>query len=172
MSDFSKLNGIDTSKLDLTYSVDLCQTVAREMEDNQRSALRAVEASRREQKRAEQERNANLRRIADNSEDTVNSLREMNELLKGNNELLRRENENLSQKLSDMNLILINLFSVEVENGREQNELMKQAVELATQIELSIVNNGKFDWKEILANTTANALFMALQVLLHSKGLL
>lgn len=172
MSDFSKLSGLDISQLDLSYSANLCQTVAREIEENQKKALRAVEVARRERERVEQERDANLKRMADNSDETVNSLKEMNELLKNSNELLKRENENLIQKLSDMNLILINLFSVEVENGKEQNALMKQAVELATQIEMATLNNGKFDWKEMLANTTASTLFMALQVLLHSKGLL
>lgn len=49
---------------------------------------------------------------------------------------------------------------------------MRQAVELAIQIDMSIAENGKFDWKGILANTTTTGLFMGLQVYPHSKGLL
>ena len=125
-----------------------------------------------ERERNEQEKRDSLKRIADNSEDTVNALKETNELLRQNNELLKRENESLSQRLEQVNKILENLFELEEENGEEQKELIQQALALAIQIDMSISENGKFDWKSAFANTTTTGLFMGLQVYLHSKGLL
>lgn len=172
MSDLSKINGIDFPKMNLSPTINMCQSIQRDMEESQRNAMRAIESTRRERERNEQEKRENLKRIADNSEDTVNALKETNELLKQNNELLQRENENLSKKLDEVSKILGNLFELEEENGDEQKELMRQAVALAVQIDMSIADNGKFDWKDALANTTTTGLFMALQVYLHTKGLL
>lgn len=61
---------------------------------------------------------------------------------------------------------------MENENGADQKELLRQAVALAVQIDMSITENGKFDWKNAFANTTTTGLFMGLQVYLHNKGLL
>ncbi len=71
-----------------------------------------------------------------------------------------------------MSQLLGNLFDLESEQGEEQREQMRQALALAVQIDMSITENGKFDWKDALANTTTTGLFMALQVYLHNKGLL
>lgn len=172
MSDLSKISGIDIPQLNLTPTINMCQSISREIEENQRNAMRAIEATQREKERNEREKRENLKRIADNSEDTVKALKETNELLRQNNELLKRENENLSQRLAEMNKILGNLFELEEENGDDQKELLRQAVALAVQIDMSITENGKFDWKGALANTTTTGLFMGLQVYLHNKGLL
>jgi len=171
MSDLSKLNGLNIPQLDLTSSINMCQATFRELEDSQRNTMRAIEATQRERERNEKEKRENLKRIADNSEDTVNALKETNELLRQNNELLKRENENLSHQLSDIQLILLNLFSVEVDNGKDQAELMKQAIDLASKIDMSITATGKFDWKGVAADTTITGAFMALQVYLRSKGI-
>ena len=48
----------------------------------------------------------------------------------------------------------------------------REAEALAIQIDMSITENGKFDWKNALTNTTTTGLFMGLQVYLHNKGLL
>lgn len=172
MSDFSKLNMMDMPQLNLTPTINECQSIQAEMEANLRNASNAIAATQRERERNEREQRENIRRIADNSEDTVNALKETNELLKQNNELLKRENENLSLRLDEINKILTDLFGVEKENGDDQKELLRQAVALAVQIDMSIIENGKFDWKDALANTTTTGLFMGLQVYLHSKGLL
>ena len=172
MSDFSKLNMVDMPQLNLTPTLNACQSIQAEMEANLRNASNALAATQRERERNEREQRENIRRIADNSEDTVNALKETNELLRQNNELLKRENESLSGKLDEINKILGNLFDLEEENGEEQKELLQQALALAVQIDMSITQNGKFDWKGTLANTTTTGLFMGLQVYLHSKGLL
>lgn len=171
MGDFSKLNMMDMPQLNLTPTINACQSIQAEMEANLRNASNALAASQRERERNEQEKRDSLRRIADNSEDTVNTLKKTNALLEENNELLKRENENLSQRLNDIQLILLNLFSVEVDNGKDQQELMKQAIELASKIDMSIAATGKFDWKGVAADTTITGLFMALQVYLRSKGI-
>lgn len=88
------------------------------------------------------------------------------------NEREKRENESLSQKLDEVNRVLGNLFELEAENGNDQKELLRQAVTLAIQIDMSITENVKFDWKGALVNTTTTGLFMALQVHLYNKGLL
>lgn len=172
MSDFSKLNMVDMPQLNLTPTINACQSIQAEMEANLRNASNALAATQRERERNEREQRENIRRIADNSEDTVNALKETNELLRQNNELLKHENENLSLRLDEINKILADLFEVEKENGEDQKELLRQAVALAVQIDMSIAENGKFDWKGTLANTTTTGLFMGLQVYLHSKGLL
>lgn len=172
MSDLSKISGIDIPQLNLTPTINMCQSISREIEENQRNAMRAIEATQREKERNEREKRENLKCIADNSEDTVKALKETNELLRQNNELVKRENENLSQRLTEMNKILGNLFELEEENGDDQKELLRQAVALAVQIDMSITENGKFDWKGALVNTTTTGLFMGLQVYLHNKGLL
>ena len=172
MEDFSRFKNLRlTVPEDIFPKMDY-EFINKQIEESQKESLKAIHEAVEERERKEQEKRENLKRIADNSEDTVNALKETNLLLKKYNESLQRENENLSHRLNDIQLILLNLFSVEVDNGKEQNELMKQAIELANEIEISIATSDKFDWKGKLADTTATALFMALQVLLHSKGLM
>ncbi len=91
----SDINGLNLSQLNLTPNLDMIQSVSRQIEENQRNTFRAVEAARLERERNEQEKRDSLRRIAENSEDTVNSLKETNELLRENNTLLKHENEML-----------------------------------------------------------------------------
>lgn len=172
MEDFSRFKNLRlTVPEDIFPKIDY-GLISKQIEESQKESLKAIHEAVEERERKEQEKRESLKRIADNSEDTVNALKETNLLLQKNNEILQRENENLSHRLNDIQLILLNLFSVEVDNGKEQDELMKQAIELATKIEISIATSGKFDWKGTLTDTTATALFMALQVLLHSKGLM
>jgi len=172
MADLLQFNNLQLVTVDdIMPKIDYA-SIYRQMEETHRESFKAMEEVVEERERNEQEKRENLKRIADNSEDTVNALKKTNELLKQNNELLKRENENLSNKLDDVSKILGKLFGLEEENGEEQKELMRQAVALAVQIDMSIADNGKFDWKEVLANTTASGLFMALQVYLHNKGLL
>ena len=98
----------------------------------------------------------------------MNSLRETNELLRENNELLKSENQRLKESIEVIN----NLFALEKDNSEEQIELLRQATAIAVQIDMSINENGKFNWKELLANTSSATVFTAIQVFLHSKGLL
>lgn len=172
MADFSQFKKVRPVSVDeiipkLDYSY-----ISKQFEESQKESFKAMQDAVEERERNEQEKRESLRRIADNSQDTVNALKETNELLKQNNELLKRENESLSQRLDEMSKILGGLFELEEENSDEQKELLRQAVALAIQIDMSITENGKFDWKNALTNTTTTGLFMGLQVYLHNKGLL
>lgn len=142
--------------------------VNQHMKKTQEETLAAIDAAREEREQNEKEKRDALKRIADNSEDTVNSLKETNELLRENNELLKSEN----QRLKDYLELINNLFAMEKENSEEQIELLRQATAIAVQIDMSINENGKFNWKELLANTSSATVFTAIQVFLHSKGLL
>lgn len=76
MSDLSKLNGMDMPKFDLKSTIDICQSIQSDVEENRRNTLRTIEATQRERRQNEKEKRDNLKRIADNSEDTVNALKE------------------------------------------------------------------------------------------------
>lgn len=168
------MDNFDMSKFNMSLqtSYDMAQDISWEFEENQRNAIRALEMTRQEQERKEQEKRDNLKRIADNSDDTVSSLKEINDLLRQNNELLQKENDILNEKLLGIHQVLKNLFELEKENGENQEELMKQALSLAVQIDMSIADNGKFDWKGALSNISTSGLFMGLQVYLHQHGLI
>lgn len=168
-SQFKNLRPVSVD--DIVPKIDYSH-IRRQIEESQRESFKVMQEAAEEREYNEREKRESLKRIADNSEDTVNALKETNELLKQNNELLKRENESLSQKLDEVNGILENLFELDAENGDDQKELLRQAVTLAVQIDMSIAENGKFDWKSALTNTTTTGLFMALQVYLHNKGLL
>lgn len=172
MADFSQFKNVRLTTIDdIIPKIDYAY-INKQMEESHRESFKAIQETVEERERNEQEKRESLKRIANNSEDTVNALKETNELLKQNNELLKRENEWLSQKLDNMGSILGDLFEFEEGKADEQTELMRQAVALAIQIDMSITENGKFDWKGTLANTTTTGLFMGLQVYIHNKGLL
>lgn len=172
MADFSQFKNVRLTTIDdIIPKIDYAY-INKQMEESHRESFKAIQETVEERERNEQEKRESLKRIANNSEDTVNALKETNELLKQNNELLKRENEWLSQKLDKVGSILGDLFEFEEGKVDEQTELMRQAVALAVQIDMSIAENGKFDWKGTLANTTTTGLFMGLQVYLHNKGLL
>jgi uncharacterized protein YoxC len=142
------------------------------LQESQMKTIESLNKNVEERERNEKEKRESLKRIADNSEDTVKSLKEINELLRQNNRLLEKENERLSESLIGMESTLKNLFEYEKDSGEEQNELLRQATALAVQIDMSINENGKFDWKSLFANTNSTGIFMAIQVYLHSKGLI
>lgn len=172
MADFSQFKNVRLTTIDdIIPKIDYAY-INKQMEESHMESFKAMQETVEERERNEQEKRESLKRIANNSEDTVNALKETNELLKQNNELLKRENEWLSQKLDKVGSILGDLFEFEEGKVDEQTELMRQAVALAVQIDMSITENGKFDWKGTLANTTTTGLFMGLQVYLHNKGLL
>lgn len=168
-SQFKSLRPVSVD--DLVPKIDY-NRMREQVEESHRESFIAMQEAAEERELNEREKCENIKRIADNSEDTAHALKETNELLKQNNELLKRENESLSQKLDEVNRVLGNLFDLEAENGDDQKELLRQAVALAVQIDMSIAENGKFDWKGTLANTTTTGLFMALQMYLHNKGLI
>lgn len=172
MGDFLQFNNLRPASVEDMFPKMDYTHIYRQMEESQRESFKAMQEVVEEREANEREKRESLKRIADNSEDTVNALKETNELLKQNNELLKRENENLSQKLDGINRVLGNLFEIETENRDDQKEFYKQALALAIQIDVSITENGKFDWKDALANTTTSGLLMALQVYFHNKGLL
>lgn len=172
MADFSQFKNVRPVSVDEIIPKFDYSYINKQFEESQKESFKEMQKTVEERERNEQEKRENLRRIADNSQDTVNALKETNELLKQNNDLLKRENESLSQRLDEVSKILAGLFELEEENGDEQKELLRQAVALAIQIDMSITENGKFDWKNALTSTTTTGLFMGLQVYLHNKGLL
>ena len=113
-----------------------------------------------------------LRIIAENSEETVASLKETNAILKENNQLLREKNDMLSEKLQGITDIIESLAEFSKEASEDQEELMKQALSLAVQLNVTAEENGKFNWKETFANTSISAAMVGLQVFLHQHGLI
>ncbi len=179
MSDLKEL-GVDLSQFENLRRVSIEEVfpsfnyaqINRIVEESQRPGIEAMQEVVEERKRNEQEKRDSLRRIAENSEDTVKSLKEINELLSENNALLKRENEKLLNQLNDVKVLIGNLFDMEDIKGEEHKILMQQAIELASKIDASIIANGKFDWKTVFADTSITGMFMALQIYFHNKGLM
>lgn len=113
-----------------------------------------------------------LRIIAENSEETVASLKETNAILKENNQLLREKNDMLSEKLQSIADIIESLVEFSKEASEDQEELMKQALSLAVQLNVTVEENGKLNWKEKFANMSISAVMVGLQVFLHQHGLI
>lgn len=58
------------------------------------------------------------------------------------------------------------------EADENQEEMMRQALALAVQLNVTVEENSKFNWKELLANTSINAVFLGIQCFLHQHGIL
>lgn len=169
--DFSKMSFNPLGNIKPQLSADFSAIIRNSARQNM-EVFSAMEEAREERLAQEKEKREALIRIADNSENTVSSLKETNDLLRENNDLLRKENSYLSSTLDEMNNVLKSLFEFEKEIGNDNNDLLRQATALAVQIDMSINENGKLNWKELLANYTSSAIFMGIQVFLHNKGLL
>ena len=163
MAEFKNIAGVDLSQLSLTNNFldDFNIKIQRDMAEQNKM----IEESWRRREAKEAEQKATLNRIVENTGATVDELKESNKILKQTNDLL-------NEKLSTMSRTLDNLFDFASEDADEQKELLKEANEIARQIEISIIQNGKFDWKSMIVNTSSSGFFMGLQVYLHSKGLL
>ncbi len=154
--------------LDLSSQYNSAMGVAEKMKLNRES----IDAMARKQEEIEEEKRVNLRRIADNSEETVNSLKETNELLKKQIGLLEEKNEKLNVQLDEIIGAIKLLVEVTRDVGDTQEKNMTQANALALQLCVTAEENVKFDWKTFLANTSANGLMLGLQVFLHQHGLI
>lgn len=167
------MDKIDLPKLNIQPSASLAQNIFGDIEQRNRETMRAIEASHREKARHEAEKRADLKRIADNSEETVLSLRETNavlrdsnDVLKENNRLLKEKNEELSVKLSGLNELLEKLIQSAIENGEDAEEMMRQSLALQVEISKSLDDSNKFDWKGTLANASISAILTAIQMYL------
>jgi cysteinyl-tRNA synthetase len=170
---FTDLTGLNLRPLDdykpkMTIDYSALANSAKQTEE----LYASIEEAREEHFLQEKQKREALKQIAANSEHTVNSLKETNDLLRENNELLKKENAQLTGALNEIKQVLKCLFDVEKENGDDHTELLRQATALAVQIDMSINETGKLNWKELIANNTSNALLMGIQVFLHNKGLL
>ena len=57
MSDFTKINNVDFSALlNATPQYDMAQSITKQMEESQRNAMRAIEATKRERESKEHEK--------------------------------------------------------------------------------------------------------------------
>ena len=153
-------------------SINIAQSALAEITEQQRTAQNAIFEAARQRERNEAEKRKDLKRIADNSEETVTSLKETNAILKENNQLLREKNDSLTEKLQAINDVIERLVSISKEMGEDQEELMKQALSLAVQLNVTEEENGKFNWKETFANASISTGMIGLQMFLHQHGLL
>lgn len=163
---------ISNLQLNLQPTTNFAQNIMADMEAQQRSTINAINVANRERARNEAEKRESLRIIAENSEETVASLKETNAILKENNQLLREKNDMLSEKLQGITDIIESLAEFSKEASEDQEELMKQALSLAVQLNVTAEENGKFNWKETFANTSISAAMVGLQVFLHQHGLI
>lgn len=158
---FKNLPQIDMSKFSANIVPQAIANVGKEQE----RLIAQISKINQEKARQVAETQNNIRQIANSSTETNELLREQNSILKENNKLL-------SEKLKGINRTLDDLFNLTELTSSEQTELMREANDLAKQIEINIVKNGKFDIKDFAVNTSVTGLFMGLQVFLHNKGLL
>lgn len=168
------MDGFDFSniKFDLTSQMNMTQGIMADMENQHQAMIDSIAAANEERWKNEEEKKQSLRKIAENSEETVNSLKEANSILKENNLLLREKNEVLLKKLEEIGSAINILLDVTMESDENQEDMMKQALALAVQLNVAMEDNGKLNWKEVMANTSISSMILALQVFLHQRGLL
>ena len=167
------MDSVDITKLqlDLQHQINTFPNLADSIGEQQRRMMDSIAEANEERIRNEEEKRDNLRRIADNSEETVNSLKETNKILNENNQLLREKNEDLSAKLQEILNTINMLVDLTKETSENQEEMMKQALSLAVQLNVTTEENGKTDWKAIFANTSVSTMLLGLQLYLKQHGL-
>ena len=132
-----------------------------------------VERANREVREQRARDSRNLEILAENSVETVDSLKEMNQTLKESNNYLREQNKILNQRISDISDILNALVDESEENSENREKLMQQMLALAVEMNVTLddVSSG-VNWKGTGVNTAVTGVFMGLQCYLHQKGLL
>lgn len=165
-ADFSGLN------LAIQNQANIAGNIMSGLERQQQENLRMIERANKEIREQRAKDSRNLEVLAENSVETVESLKEMNQTLKESNQFLRQQNNILTEKISDIGSILLQLIQVTEENAEEHEDMMKQALALSVEISKSLDDSNKFDWKGMISDMGVSGVFMVLQALLHGKGLL
>jgi predicted RNase H-like nuclease (RuvC/YqgF family) len=168
------MDGLDFSKIKFELKAPMSSCM-RELSDygiRQQEIMDSITEANNERRREEEEQRQNIRKIAENSEETVNSLKETNTILKENNELLKEKNEILVSKLDEINNVINLLVNATREESKNQEDVMEQALALAVQLNVATEENSKVNWKELIANTSINTVLLSLQVFLNQRGLL
>lgn len=139
----------------------------------------AIEESKRieyedkiRKEKQDKENHDNLDFLAQNAQETIEVLKDMNSVLKRNNELLEEKNEGLEKSLSDIYGVLQEIFDVNFQNGLEQKELLQQANALACEISATLDRGEKVDWKDKAADGGVQVVISAISILLKMKGIL
>lgn len=104
-----------------------------DVESRRQAMMDSLAEANKERIRNEEEKRLSLRKIAEHSEETVNSLRETNVILRENNQLLREKNEELGVKLAEINKVISDLAEASKDACENQEEVMRQALALAVQ---------------------------------------
>lgn len=103
-----------------------------------------------------------INKIADNTEATVQILKEQNHIIKQNNEAVIEKLVNIHKELND----LFNLCELAID---ENADYMKEAIEIAEKLQSTIEQNGKFDIKEFVGDFSIAGFFMGLQMLIQNS---
>lgn len=117
------------------------------------------------------ENHDNLESIAQNTGESVEYLKELNEALKKSNELLEEKNESLQVELSNVLELLHSIFDVEQDRVEENREFMRQATELACDIDMSLKKGERINWKDKAVDTGIQVIFQAFEILLKMNGI-
>ncbi len=163
---------ISEFQLALMPQINASQRIMADLEKQHQDMIETMAEANEERARNEEEKRTSLRKIAEYSEETVNSLKETNSILKENNRLLKEKNETLNIKLEEIAKVITELASITKEECENQDDMMKQALALAVQLNITAEENTKLSWKDVLANTSAGAFILGLQVFLHQRGVL
>lgn len=144
-----------------------------DIERRNREQIQMVERANREVREQRARDSRNLEILAENSVETVDSLKEMNQTLKESNNYLREQNKILNQRISDISDILNALVDESEENAENREKLMQQMLALAVEMNVTLddVSSG-VNWKGTGVNSAVTGVFMGLQCYLHQKGLL
>lgn len=167
------MGDIDLNKLQTickTYS--MVDDVSTKFATEQSKMFDSINKANEERRKKEEKDTLNLQIIANNSEETVKALKESNELLKENNQLLREKNEELNSRLGKIKDIIDYMAEISKEASENQEDLMKQALDLVLQLNITEEKNGNINWKEFLTNSSVSVVLLGLQVFLHQRGLM
>ena len=139
----------------------------------------AIEKSRRieyevkqKKEKQEQDNHDNLDFLAQSAQETIDVLKDMNQVLKKNNELLEEKNEGLENSLSDIYRVLEDIFNVDLQNGSEQKDLLQQANVLACEIAVTLDKGDKVNWKDKAADGSVQVVLSAIGLLLKMRGII
>ena len=152
---------IANSAKEVSYIAEQIEETKRiELEEKQRKNIQ------------DRENHDNLGYLAQNSLETINVLKEMNQVLKNHVELLEKERDGLENHLTDIYKVLSEVLETDIQNGEEQRELLQQANALACEISSTLDRGEKINWKDKTADGGVQVVISALGILMKMKGIL
>ena len=131
--------------------------------ERQRRFITAIDEAKEEREKNEEEKMNNLRLIAENSAEMVNSLKE-------SNRLLEEQNESLELRLQGLYDTINQLADSIKETSQNRDEIMERALALAVQLNETADESRKPNWKEILSDLSIDTVILGLQIFLKQKG--